>query len=273
MRRFRRTGPRTGRQRPVRPGSRTRPGASRRSRASRRRPSAPRALSRGRGRRLCASRPSRAAALRRASIRLHWGSIHKNTAMTLPPSDHFNGKTFFNPGERADRGLVDLLRWKLTSRAAAWPERIEVPRRPLPAAPGADGVVATWVGQSTVLLRSASATIITDPIFSERAGPVSWAAPPRAAAPGVDFGAVPRVDAVLLSHDHYDHCDLPTLRRLALRDDPVAVAPLGHRPLLEASGLRRVVELDWWQSGAGAPGVEVTLVPALHWCRRRPFGT
>ena len=193
--------------------------------------------------------------------------------MTLPPSDHFNGKTFFNPGERADRGLVDLLRWKLTSRAAAWPERIEVPRRPLPAAPGADGVVATWVGQSTVLLRSASATIITDPIFSERAGPVSWAGPRRAAAPGVDFGAVPRVDAVLLSHDHYDHCDLPTLRRLALRDDPVAVAPLGHRPLLEASGLRRVVELDWWQSGAGAPGVEVTLVPALHWCRRRPFGT
>jgi L-ascorbate metabolism protein UlaG (beta-lactamase superfamily) len=78
---------------------------------------------------------------------------------------------------------------------------------------------------------------------------------------------------VLLSHDHYDHCDLPSLRRLARRDDPLVLAPLGHRPLLSGAGLRRIIELDWWQSHACAPGVEVTLVPALHWCRRRPFAT
>jgi len=193
--------------------------------------------------------------------------------MRLPPSDHFNGKTFFNPGERPDRGWIDLLRWKLTSRAEPWPRRVEVESGPLPPAPSPEGVVATWVGQSTVILRTASATVLTDPIFSERASPLSWAGPRRAAPPAVAFDAVPRVDLVLLSHDHFDHCDLPTLRRLARRDDPLALAPLGHRPLLAGAGLSRIVELDWWQDHACAPGLEATLVPARHWSRRRPFGT
>jgi L-ascorbate metabolism protein UlaG (beta-lactamase superfamily) len=80
------------------------------------------------------------------------------------------------------------------------------------------------------------------------------------------------VDLVLLSHDHYDHCDLPTLRRLARRDDPVVVAPLGHRSLLAGAGLRRIVELDWWGDHRGEGGLKATLVPARHWSNRRPFG-
>jgi len=89
--------------------------------------------------------------------------------MTLPPSDHFNGKTFFNPGEKSDRGLLDLVRWKLTARPKPWPERVEVSPRPLPPPPASAGVSATWVGQSTVVLRTASATVLTDPVFSDRA--------------------------------------------------------------------------------------------------------
>ena len=192
--------------------------------------------------------------------------------MTPAHSDHFNGKTFFNPGGASDRGLLDLFRWKLTSRASPWPERVEVVRRPLPPAPAPEGVAATWVGQSTFLLRSASATVLTDPVFSERAGPASWLGPRRVAPPGVDLALVPRVDLVLLSHDHYDHCDIPTLRKLALRDNPLVVAPLGHRSLLESAGLGRIVELDWWEDHVCGPGLEATLVPARHWSRRRPFG-
>ncbi len=192
--------------------------------------------------------------------------------MTLPLSDHFNGKTFFNPGEASDRGLLDLLKWKRTSRATPWPERVEVTQRPLPPAP-AEGVTATWIGQSTFLLRSANAAILTDPVFSERAGPTSWLGPRRVAPPGIALESVPKVDLVLLSHDHYDHCDFPSLRRLAERDDPLVLAPLGHRSLLAGAGLGRIVELDWWQSHACAPGLEATLVPARHWSRRRPFGT
>lgn len=193
--------------------------------------------------------------------------------MTLPPSDHFNGKTFFNPGHASDRGMLDLLKWKLTSRAAPWPDRVEVAPQPLPPRPASDGIAATWVGQSTFVLQSSTTTILTDPVFSERAGPVSWLGPRRVDPPGVDFDAVPKVDLVLLSHDHYDHCDLPTLGRLARRDDPLVVAPLGHRSLLAGAGVRRIVELDWWISHACGPGAEVTLVPALHWSRRSPFET
>jgi len=193
--------------------------------------------------------------------------------MTLPPSDHFNGKTFFNPGHASDRGMLDLLKWKLTSRAAPWPDRVEVAPQPLPPRPASDGIAATWVGQSTFVLQSSTTTILTDPVFSERAAPVSWLGPRRVDPPGVDFDAVSKVDLVLLSHDHYDHCDLPTLGRLARRDDPLVVAPLGHRSLLAGAGVRRIVELDWWISHACGPGAEVTLVPALHWSRRSPFET
>jgi L-ascorbate metabolism protein UlaG (beta-lactamase superfamily) len=193
--------------------------------------------------------------------------------MTLAPSDHFNGKKFFNPGEKSGRGLIDLIRCKLTSRATPWPKHVPVENRPLPPAPTSEGIVATWVGHATFVVRTASATILTDPVFSDVAGPLPWLGPRRVTPPGVDFDSVPKVDLVLLSHDHYDHCDMPTLRRLAKRDDPVVAAPLGHRGLLEAAGFGRIVEFDWWESVACVPGAEVTLVPARHWCRRMPFGT
>jgi L-ascorbate metabolism protein UlaG (beta-lactamase superfamily) len=193
--------------------------------------------------------------------------------MTLPSSDHFNGKTFFNPVGESSHGVANLLRWKLTSRAAKWPKHVEVARRALPPAPSGEGIVATWVGHSTFLIRSAASVVLTDPILSATAGPLPGLGARRAAAPGLDFEAIPRVDLVLLSHDHYDHCDVPTLRRLARRDDPLVVAPLGHRGLLSRAGLRRVVELDWWQGHPCGPGLGATLVPARHWCRRSPFGT
>jgi L-ascorbate metabolism protein UlaG (beta-lactamase superfamily) len=192
--------------------------------------------------------------------------------MTFPVSDHFNGKTFFNPGEPAERGLLDVLRWKMKSRATPWPAHVEVVQKPVPPAPDA-GVSATWVGHATFVLRTAQSVILTDPVFSAVAGPGGLLGPRRAMDPGVAFEALPRVDMVLLSHDHYDHCDFPTLRRLARRDDPLVVAPLGHRALLARAGMKRIVELDWWQAHAASPGLEVTLVPSRHWSRRSPWGT
>jgi L-ascorbate metabolism protein UlaG (beta-lactamase superfamily) len=187
---------------------------------------------------------------------------------------HFNGKTFFNPGAGSSgRGLTDLLKWKMNAHPVPWPGHVAVVPQPLPAAPKADGVIATWVGHATFVLQTASATILTDPIFSGRASPLSWMGPRRVIPPGVAFDAVPKVDLVLLSHDHYDHCDMPTLRRLARRDNPMVIAPLGHRSLLKAAGLGNVIELDWWESHAWGPGTDVTLVPARHWSRRQPFGT
>jgi L-ascorbate metabolism protein UlaG (beta-lactamase superfamily) len=194
--------------------------------------------------------------------------------MTRASSDHFNGKTFFNPGEPPERGFLDVIRWRMTSTAKPWPESPagKAEPWPVPAAPAGDGVTATWVGHATFVLRSRDVTILTDPMFSARASPVAWAGPRRAVPPGVSFDALPPVDVVLLSHDHYDHCDLPTLSKLARRFDPLVVAPLGHGSLLRGAGLRKVVELDWWGRHA-APGLEITLVPSRHWCRRTPFST
>lgn len=192
--------------------------------------------------------------------------------MTLPVSDHFNGKTFFNPGGHSERGLLDVLKWKRTSRATPWPPHVQIVPQALPAAPDV-GVAATWVGHATFVLRTAQAVILTDPVFSASAGPGGVLGPRRAIDPGVAFESLPRVDMVLLSHDHYDHCDVPTLRRLAQRDDPLVIAPLGHRALLVRAGMKRIVELDWWQAHAASPGLEVTLVPSRHWSRRMPWGT
>ncbi len=194
--------------------------------------------------------------------------------MTPPASDHFNGKTFFNPGGRAERSLLDVLRWQLTSRRTRWPDWVDIAPQPPPAPPSRPGgMTATWINQATFLLQTAQHTLLTDPIFSARCSPVGWAGPRRVHAPGVAFAALPKIDTVLLSHDHYDHCDFPSLQRLARAHQPLFVAPLGHRELLASAGATRIVELDWWQSHALAPDLTVTLTPARHWSRRGPGGT
>ena len=188
--------------------------------------------------------------------------------MTPPPSDHFNGKTFFFPGLRVERSLAEVLRWKLTSRGTKWKKWIEIQPPPLPRAPTGDELVATLVNHATFLLQTSHGNLLTDPIFSDRCSPFRSIGPKRVHAPGVTFEKLPHIDAVLLSHDHYDHCDTASLRRLALEHEPQFIAPLGHRDLLAQAGAKRIVELDWWETCEAWPGCKVTLTPSQHWTRR-----
>jgi N-acyl-phosphatidylethanolamine-hydrolysing phospholipase D len=123
----------------------------------------------------------------------------------------------------------------------------------------------TWIGHATVLARMDGASFLTDPVFSERASPVSFAGPKRLVPPGVPFDALPPLDFVLLSHDHYDHTDLPTVCRLAALRVPFVV-PRGMRDLVEGSG-GRALELSWWDAIEIA-GVRITCVPAKHFSGR-----
>jgi len=131
----------------------------------------------------------------------------------------------------------------------------------------------TWIGHATLLVQIGGKNILTDPHFSERASPVQWAGPKRAVPPGVPMDDLPAIDAVLLSHDHYDSLDDGTMRKLAMRegaDQTTYYVPLGFRDWFEARGIRRVVELDWWQSETEG-GMTVTAVPMQHWSKRTPF--
>ncbi|HWP34565.1 MAG TPA: MBL fold metallo-hydrolase, partial [Thermodesulfobacteriota bacterium] len=188
-----------------------------------------------------------------------------------PVSDHFDGRRFFNQVHKP-RGTLEVLRWRLTRRPAPWPARIEAPPGPPPPARVGRGELrVTFVGHATTLVQMDRLNVLTDPHWSERASPVSWAGPRRVRPPGIPFEALPPVDLVVISHNHYDHLDLPTLERLAARHAPRILVPLGNRPLLASAGIGRVEELDWWQGVEVAPGVRAHLVPAQHFSARGLF--
>jgi N-acyl-phosphatidylethanolamine-hydrolysing phospholipase D len=125
----------------------------------------------------------------------------------------------------------------------------------------------TWVGHATLLIQVDGLSVLTDPQWSDRAGPTSWLGPKRLGPPGLAFEALPRIDVVVISHDHYDHLDLPTVKRLAATHDPLFVVPLGLKQWFADNGLTRVEELDWWQEREHG-GVRFVCVPAQHFSQR-----
>src|SRR3989441_10710264 len=183
--------------------------------------------------------------------------------LSASPTDHCDGRRFFNPNGANGQPFWMVPRMLLTPRTP-WPSAVSVePRRPPTAGPV--DVVVTFVGHATFLIQVASTTLLTDPVFAERASPVSSAGPRRVRAPGVRFDDLPAISLVLLSHNRYDHCDLGTLRALDRRFQPRLVALIGNGRLLRSAGIRQVEEIDWWQSAGAAP-LRVTLTPV----RSRP---
>ena len=126
----------------------------------------------------------------------------------------------------------------------------------------------TWVGHSTLLVQMEHVTFLTDPIWSNRPSPVTFLGPQRYVEPGLDIDDLPPVDFVVISHNHYDHLDLPTLRSLAARNPAtVFYVPLGNRSLLQQNGIVNVTELDWGEV-ASFRGVRVHCLPSQHWSKR-----
>ena len=182
--------------------------------------------------------------------------------------NHFDGKRFYYPGARPAPGYLDALRWKLTSQAEASPRFVsDVEQSMPPRSVDAASLRVTLVNHSTVLLQQSSLNILTDPIWSERASPFSWIGPRRKRLPGVSWESLPSIDAVLISHNHYDHFDLPTLRRLAARGDCTFVVPSGTARLLRSEHVGHVEEMDWGQSFSFR-NLTIHCVPAVHFSGR-----
>jgi N-acyl-phosphatidylethanolamine-hydrolysing phospholipase D len=134
----------------------------------------------------------------------------------------------------------------------------------------ASGPRVTWVGHATLLIQLDGVNVLTDPQWSERASPLPFAGPRRLTPPAVAFENLPPVHAVVISHDHYDHLDVATVRRLAATHRPRFFVPLGMKAWFADLGITEVDELDWWE-GRGVRDVTLTLVPAHHWSQRTPW--
>jgi len=186
------------------------------------------------------------------------------------PGASFDGRRYQNPEGRAGNGFAHFLRWITTSKRARWPKRLEDLVAPgnLAEPQPPDQIAATFIGHSTFLIQCAGKNVLTDPVFSERVGPWNLGGPRRARRPGVDFEQLPRIDLVLLSHNHYDHADVATLVQLRRKFDPLIVTTLGNQRFLRRHGFSRVVELDWWAEVEAIPGLQVLSTPAQHFSSR-----
>jgi N-acyl-phosphatidylethanolamine-hydrolysing phospholipase D len=195
--------------------------------------------------------------------------------VTQTAAHHRPGGGFQNPWPDSEpAGFRDLLRWRADrwrQRLAADPPRGWIARRTpslvQPRAPAGHRSV-TWVGHSTFLLQLGALNVLTDPMWSDYASPLRWIGPRRMTPPGIDFDALPPIDVVLLSHNHYDHLDAPTVRHIA-KTFPNAtwLCPLGLGTLLESFGVRHVQERDWWQT-VETPEYSATCTPAKHFSAR-----
>ena len=186
-------------------------------------------------------------------------------------SDHCDGQHFFNPAPSAPpHGLGQVARWRMEAKRAAWPKQVSNQAYPPPPAQVAAGqVAASFINHASFLLTLPGAVVLTDPMFSQRCSPVQWAGPKRVRAPGIALADLPRPDLVLLSHNHYDHMDLPSLRELQRRHAPRFITTLGNAAPLAAAGIV-ATELDWWESATAGP-LRVTATPARHFSARTPF--
>lgn len=191
-----------------------------------------------------------------------------------PESAHFDGARFFNPdGDDTFRAPGGRSRgsfiWRYLTGSDGrpeWPTSVAVkPSKPAPRVDG-QAMVATWIGHATMLVQTQGLNILTDPIYAEKAGPFGFG-PQRVARPGVAFADLPKIDVVVVSHNHYDHMDLKTLKALWDRDRPLVVTSLGNDAILRGAGLK-ARGLDWGGRVMLKPGVELVVTRNHHWGSR-----
>ncbi len=189
-----------------------------------------------------------------------------------PVSDHFDGTRFFNPGHDTDKRLGTLLRWQWQAwrgARASWPRDRPSPFPQAVPPPGSRALRVTFIGHASFLLQVAGTNILIDPVFAERASPLARLGPRRANPPGIAWDRLPRIDAVLLTHSHYDHLDMAAVTGLWKRFRPLILAPLGNDAVIRRRHPEiAVTVLDWGQAADLPGGTAAHLVPALHWSAR-----
>ncbi|HQI80505.1 MAG TPA: MBL fold metallo-hydrolase [Deltaproteobacteria bacterium] len=204
---------------------------------------------------------------------LGWTAAAGEASTWYPLSDHYDGRRFHN--DRPVPTFMDHLRWLAAMETVPWPAWIDDPvqQKPVPIV-GKGSLRVTYVNHATVLIQMDGLNVLTDPVWSERAGPFGLTGAKRVRMPGVSLDDLPVIHLVLISHDHYDHLDLPTLEKIVRRDNPVVLAGLRVKDCMPQAASGRVVDMDWWQTYRhDASGVRFTFVPAFHSSGRGFFDT
>ena len=186
------------------------------------------------------------------------------------PSYHFDGKRFFNEDRTAqvDLGFAVVLKGLFTGSRKSWPNQADDNLKPDFLKPLTFGEAAiTHINHATEFIQVQSLNVMTDPIFSKRATFLSWIGPSRHRAPGAELSAIPKIDVVLISHNHYDHMDIESLKKIERRDHPIFIVPIGNKIYLTEIGAANIVELDWWQAYE-VDKSKITLVPMQHFSSR-----
>jgi len=163
-----------------------------------------------------------------------------------PVTDHFDGKKFFTPGGKPANGLIDVLKWMIRRKQGPWKKISSTRSGNKPALRVEGGYCITFVNHSTFLIQADGLNLLTDPVWSERTSPFRWAGPRRMRPPGIKLEDLPPIDVVLLSHNHYDHLDIDTLRKIEVQYHPKFITPLGIKAFLDQNGLTNTHDLDWW---------------------------
>ncbi|WP_442581197.1 MBL fold metallo-hydrolase [Mesorhizobium sp. ASY16-5R] len=195
----------------------------------------------------------------------------RNAYYEGPPSRHFDGRIFFNPGGLPPGTFRQLLKWQMDGSRTKWPAEWPSPYPQALPEPRIEGSTLrlAMVGHSTLLVQAGGLNILTDPVWSERVSPLSFAGPKRVNPPGIAFSDLPRIDLVLVSHNHYDHLDLTTLKRLKAGHDPLFVTPLGNDTIIRAAVPdARISVHDWDEEVRIDACTTVHIEPVHHWSAR-----
>jgi L-ascorbate metabolism protein UlaG (beta-lactamase superfamily) len=187
-----------------------------------------------------------------------------------PISDHFDGTHFYDPHGAPPKGFVDLARWWGSRGGEPWPQWAPSPfvDRP-PARVEGETLRISYVGHASFLVQTAGINLLIDPVWSDRASPLSFAGPKRVNEPGIPFATLPPIDAVLVSHAHYDHLDVATLSRLVEGHRPRVIAPLGNDAIMREHDPAIAAEAyDWHDRVSLGPRLDVVLAPLRHWSAR-----
>ncbi len=199
---------------------------------------------------------------------------HRAKGYRGPESDHFNGKIFFSYGTPASAKATaigqrkPILKWLLHRKGNSWFWQDNKQNgKPEERIMGAE-LIVTYVNHSTMLIQTEGLNILTDPIWTKRASPFRAVGPARFRDPGVRFEDMPPIDAVLISHNHYDHMDLETLTRVHKKWNPPIIVPLGNEQYLKARHIKNVHDMDWWDAREISKDVKIVCAPGQHFSSR-----